>query len=134
MLKNRILFATAFLILIVVITCSFNFQSQSRQKLFLIEYTKGSAWNEAFEFSDQKFASHHSKHLRYLMTEKLVQFGARYADKGIIHLKASDISSANQIVLSDSSVINKIFRVSINELDVFYDGMQFKSNQKKNTN
>ena len=96
-------------------------QRIDKKLLFIVEYTKGSAWDEKKEFPEQKYANHHSTHLQNLRKQSVIQFGARYSDKGIIFIASKNLETAKQIICADSSVITNMFNVTINELSVFYD-------------
>lgn len=103
--------------------CSYKFESKIAEPpfLYIVEYSKGSKWDNTKEFDGQKFANHHSAHLQSLRKQGIIQFGARYSDKGIIFIAAMGMDNAKQIVNSDSAIINKMFTATINELSVFYD-------------
>lgn len=103
--------------------CSYKFESKIAEppSVYIVEYSKGSKWDNTKEFDGQKFAKYHSAHLQSLRKQGIIQFGARYSDKGIIFIAAMGMDNAKQIVNSDSAVINKMFTATINELNVFYD-------------
>lgn len=113
--------------------CSYKFESKIAEppSLYIVEYSKGSKWDNTKEFDGQKFANHHSAHLQSLRKEGIIQFGARYSDKGIIFIAAMGMDNAKQIVNSDSAIINKMFTVTINELSVFYDYKAEQTASKK---
>ena len=115
LLSNLIVFGT--------FLCSYKLESKSAEPptIYIVEYSKGSKWDNAKEFDGQKFANHHSSHLQSLRKQGIIQFGARYADKGIIFIAAMGLDNAKNIVTSDSAVIGKMFTATINELNVFYD-------------
>lgn len=112
--------------------CSYKFESKIAEPptIYIVEYSKGSKWDNAKEFDGQKFANHHSSHLQSLRKQGIIQFGARYADKGIVFIAAMGLDNAKHIVNSDSAVINKMFTVTINELNVFYE---YKTEQTAST-
>ena len=99
--------------------------------LFIVEYTKGSTWEADKDFSLQKYASEHSKHLETLRKQGIIHFGARYAEKGIVFIAAMSLENAKSIVNSDPAVINKMFVASINDLTVFYEYKTDYSKTKK---
>lgn len=102
---------------------SYKFEPKTAElpTLFIVEYSKGSKWDSKNNFSGQKYAAHHSSHLQSLRAQGIIQFGGRYADKGIIFIAAMGLDNAKHIVNSDSSIINKMFSATINELNVFYE-------------
>lgn len=111
------------LIFFGIFLCSYKFESKIAEppSLYIVEYSKGSKWDSTKEFDGQKFANHHSLHLQNLRKQKIIQFGARYSDKGIIFISAMSLENAKNIINSDSAVINKMFSTTINDLNVFYD-------------
>lgn len=103
--------------------CSYKFESKLAEPptIYIVEYSKGSSWDAKKEFNEQKYSNHHSDYLKNLRKQGIIQFGARYADKGIIFIAAMGMENAKHIVNSDSAVINKMFATTINELNVFYE-------------
>ena len=49
--------------------------------------------------------------------------GARYADKGMIVLRAASEAAARAEIEADPGVVAGIFTFDVNELRVFYPGM-----------
>lgn len=111
------------IIVFVLLFSSYKFESKTAEPptVFIVEYAKGSTWDNKKDFYSQKYGKHHSDHLQGLRKQGIIQFGARYADKGIVFIAAMGMDNAKQIVNSDSAVISKMFTVTINELNVFYD-------------
>jgi predicted enzyme related to lactoylglutathione lyase/uncharacterized protein YciI len=112
------------LIVFSIFFCSWKFEKKKTAEppsLYMVEYSKGSKWDEKKEFEEQKHSQQHSMHLQKLRKEGIIHFGGRYADKGIIFIAAMSLENAKQIVNSDSAVIGKIFNASVNDLDVFYE-------------
>ena len=124
LLCNLIIFGT--------FLCSYKFESKSAEPptVYIVEYSKGSNWDNKKEFDGQKFANHHSAHLQSLRKQGIIQFGARYSDKGIIFIAAMGLENAKHIVNSDSAVIGQMFTATINELNVFYE---YKTEQTTST-
>ena len=103
--------------------CSYKFESKTANPptVYIVEYNKGSTWDSQKEFEGQKFSKHHSDYLQGLRKQGIIQFGARYADKGIVFIAAMGLDNAKNIVNSDSAIIGKMFTATINELNVFYE-------------
>lgn len=98
--------------------------------LFIVTYTTGQSWDVAKPPNDQPYFKEHSANLGKLRKEGVITAGARYADKGIIFIKASSLQAAKEIIFADQAVANKLFNADVQKLNVFYDGCIEKS--KKN--
>lgn len=111
------------LIIFGAFLCSYKFESKIAEPptVYIVEYSKGSTWDEKKDFYTQKYGKHHSDYLQSLRKQGIIQFGARYADKGIVFIAAMGLDNAKHIVNSDSAVIGKMFTATINELNVFYE-------------
>lgn len=89
---------------------------------FVVLYTVGESWDTTMQFHQQKYFNEHSNFLSKLRKEKTIVAGGRYADTGMIILKAANEKTAYLIMDSDISVVNKIFKFELHPLDVFYAG------------
>ncbi|HEY0030645.1 MAG TPA: hypothetical protein VGC65_07800 [Bacteroidia bacterium] len=112
--------------------CSYKLGSKTAESptLYIVEYSKGSKWDNGKDFDAQKYAKHHSAHLQNLRMQGVIQFGARYSDKGIVFIESESLEKARQMVDSDSAIINKMFAATVNELNVFYEYKTEKSTAK----
>lgn len=90
--------------------------------VYLVTYTTGPVWDNAKQPYEQPFFKEHSANLSKLRKEGVITAGARYADKGIIFIKAKSMLAARELVLTDPAVINKLFVADIQKLSVFYEG------------
>lgn len=90
--------------------------------LYVVTYTTGSAWDKTKPPQDQPYFKDHSANLSKLRKEGVITAGARYADKGIIFLKAKSIIVARELILTDPAVMNKLFMADIQKASVFYEG------------
>ena len=121
------------IIFLGLLLSSYKFESAHAEPptIYIVEYSKGSSWDTKKEFNDQKYSKHHSDYLQSLRKQGVIQFGARYADKGIAFIAAMGMENAKHIVNSDSAVINKLFAISIHELNVFYEYNSEKTSSLK---
>lgn len=104
--------------------CSYKMESKTIANpptVYIVEYSKGSTWDSKKDFEAQKYSKHHSDYLQGLRKQGIIQFGARYADKGIVFISAMGLDNAKNIVNSDSAIIGKMFAATINELNLFYE-------------
>jgi hypothetical protein len=90
--------------------------------VYLVTYSTGPVWDNAKQPYEQPFFKEHSANLSRLRKEGVITAGARYADKGIIFIKAKTMLAARDFVLTDLAVINKLFVADIQKLSVFYEG------------
>ena len=119
---KRILLPTVILLLFCTVNLSAQKDAKDSSKFFVVLYTTGEAWDANKEFYDQAYFDDHSKFLGKLRKEKTIITGGRYADKGMLIIKASDEKAANKIMEEDVSVKNKTFKFELHELDIFYEG------------
>ncbi len=114
------------LFLLVITVCIASLVSAQAIKpadsVYLVTYTTGSLWDKAKQTNDQPFFKEHSATLSKLRKEGVITAGARYADKGIIFIKAESIRAARELILNDPAIVNKLFAADIQKLSVFYEG------------
>jgi uncharacterized protein YciI len=97
-------------------------QTAEAEKLFIVHFSTGENWRNDKPANEQKHFEHHSKNLQALRADNKLLLGARYADKGMIIIKAANEAEAMTFVARDSSVINKVFKVELHEFKPFYGG------------
>ena len=113
---------TIIVILFIALSHFVNAQTQPGDSLYIVTYTTGSAWDVSKKPNEQLYFKEHSANLSSLRKSGVIQFGARYAEKGIIIIKAATFQKAKEIIDADASVINKLFNAEVQKLNVFYDG------------
>lgn len=102
------------------VTFSSSAQTQPTDSLYIVTYTTGSAWDTSKKFNEQPYFKEHSANLSALRKAGTIKFGARYADKGIIFIKAATLQAAKDLVNADLGVINKLFNADVQKLSPFY--------------
>jgi uncharacterized protein YciI len=95
----------------------------SQEKLFLVVFSLGPAWDKSKPPPEQTAFREHGANLKRLRDEKRIAMGARYADKGMIVLRAPTEADARAELEADPGVQARIFTFEVNELRVFYPGM-----------
>lgn len=90
--------------------------------LFIVTYTTGPSWDVSKKPNEQAYFKEHSANLAKWRKEGIIQLGARYADKGIIILKAPSLAVAKELVLKDEGVLYKLFEADVQKFNVFYQG------------
>jgi len=101
-------------------------QPATGDSLYLVTYAVGSLWNQTKKPTEQPYFKEHSAFMSKLMKEGIATFGARYSDKGMIIIKASSRTAANEIIRSDVAVINNLFLADVQKLTVFYNSYTAK--------
>lgn len=110
------------LIIILAAVSVVSAQEIAKDSLYIVTYTTGASWDSSKGPGEQTFFKEHSQHLSSLRKEGVITMGARYADKGIIVIKAKSFSHAQEIVTSDQAIANQLFNTDIQKLSVFYPG------------
>ena len=96
--------------------------AQTVDSLYMVIYTTGKSWDLAKQPQEQTYFKEHSANLSALRKTGTIKVGARYADKGMIVIAASDIEAASKIINADVAIQNHLFDVTIDRLNIFYDG------------
>jgi uncharacterized protein YciI len=89
---------------------------------FIAIYTLGPAWQSGKPAHEQAYFKEHSANLQKLRAEKKILLGARYSDKGMIILSATDEKEARARLESDPMVANKVFNLELYPFHPFYKG------------
>lgn len=96
-------------------------RTETPTKLFAIQFTTGPAWNSPAEVKDPLFKQH-SDNLQRMRREGLVQFGARYGEKGLVVVHARDEAAVRAQVAQDPSVAAGLFVAEVHEFRPFFHG------------
>lgn len=96
--------------------------AQAADSLYIVTYTTGPSWDANKPPHEQLHFKDHSARLGQLRKEGIIRFGARYAEKGMIIISASTREAASEIIHNDQAVVNRLFEVDVQKLNIFYDG------------
>lgn len=91
-------------------------------KLFAVTFTTGPGWDASKPFNEQKFAKEHSANLARLRSESFAVLGGRYADKGLVIVRATDEAAVRAQLAQDPSLAAGTFQVTVDEYRPFYHG------------
>lgn len=91
-------------------------------KLYVVHFLTGPAWLADKPFQEQAHAAEHSQNLRRLRESGALLIGARYADKGMIVLRADSDAQARAEIEADPAIGAGVFRYEIAEFRPFYGG------------
>ena len=111
-----------FKLLVIISYSSAMAQDTPADSVFAVTYLTGKTWDIAKSPQDQSFFKEHSAHLGKLRKEGIIHVGMRFAEKGLIIIKASSLSGANELIRQDPAVIHQLFEVDVQRLNVFYEG------------
>jgi uncharacterized protein YciI len=112
----------AVVLLLLLFPLAAHAQNAAKESLYIVQFTTGDAWVKDKAPGDQRFFADHSANLRRLRSEGKLLIGARYADKGMIVLKAPSEQSVKEEIDKDPSVQNHVFNAAIHPFSAFYDG------------
>lgn len=90
--------------------------------LYAIEIKIGAAWDPNKAPQDQAHFREHSAHLKRLRDQGVLVMGARYADKGLVVLRAASESEAHLLMKDDPSMQAGVFTYELHPFRVFYSG------------
>jgi uncharacterized protein YciI len=88
--------------------------------LFIVNFETGPSWDKSRPPAEQPGFREHSANLNRLRKESRIVFGARYAEIGMIFLKADSLQAATAAIDADPGVRAGIFIYRIAPLNVFY--------------
>jgi uncharacterized protein YciI len=117
-MKKLLLLATA----ICTISLAAAQETKPADSLYIVTYTTGSLWDPSKQAHEQAYFKDHSANLGKLRKEGVITAGARYADKGIIFIKAKSMRAARDLIVTDPAVVNNVFAADIQKVSVFYEG------------
>ena len=95
-------------------------EAVSEEKLFVVHFSTGSAWDTTRSPSEQTSFAEHSANLGRLRSEGIILFGGRYDEFGIIILRAATLESARETIESDPGIKSDLFTFTISPISVFY--------------
>ena len=98
------------------------FAQDSPQRWFIVHLTLGAAWDKSKPPAQQPGFTEHSANLRALREAGRLAMGARYADKGLLVVRAVDADEARSLFAADPMVTGNLFALQVDELRVFYPG------------
>jgi len=109
-----------FIFFTILFSASVSAKDTEATKLFIVHFEKGASWDESLQPQMQTKFREHSLNLNLLRKEKVIVFGARYSDLGVIIIKAKSLSMAKSIIVIDPGVKSGIFNFRIEKLNIFY--------------
>jgi hypothetical protein len=92
--------------------------------LFVIHFETGPTWQQSLPPAAQPGFGEHSANMQRLRAAGAIVFGARYAQLGMIFLKADSLDAAKLVIEADPGVRAGTFIYRIAPLSVFYPWQQ----------
>ncbi len=91
-------------------------------KLFAVTFTTGPKWDAAKPPQAQAFFKEHSDHLARLRAEQHSVLGGRYADKGLLLVRAAAEADVRALLARDPSLAAGTFQATVDEYRPFQHG------------
>lgn len=98
--------------------------AEQADQMFIVNFALGENWDSNLAPSEQRNFQQHSTNLNRLRADGRIVFGARYADLGMIFLKAPSLESATSTLQADPGVIAGIFTFTVEPMNVFYPWLE----------
>ncbi|MDP3073320.1 MAG: nuclear transport factor 2 family protein [Opitutaceae bacterium] len=96
--------------------------SAAAEKLFAVTITTGPAWDAAKPAAEQAFFKEHSANLARLRAAGLSVIGGRFADKGLLLIRAADAAAVRAELTRDPSITAGVFQATVDEYRPFQHG------------
>ena len=96
--------------------------SQQPAQLFAVRFRPGSAWIDSKSASDQTGFAAHSANLQRLRREGSLVLGGRFADVGLIVVKAADPTAARVLFATDPTIGSDVFSIQIDPWSTIFAG------------
>ncbi len=91
-------------------------------KLFAVTLTTGPAWDATKSPNEQPHMPEHSANIARMRAAGLSVLGGRYADKGLILVRATDEAAVRAALASDPAIAGGTFKVTVDEYRPFQHG------------
>ena len=91
-------------------------------RLFAVELTRGPAWDTARPANEQPGFAEHSANIKRLTESQALVIGARYGEKGLLVVTATDEAAARAHFAPDPMVEKNIFRADVAAFSTFKHG------------
>lgn len=106
--------------LAVSLTLFASIASAQSPPMFVVHFETGPSWNKALPPTEQTAFNEHSANLSRLRKEGVITFGARYAQFGMIFVKADSVEAVRSMIDADPGVRAGIFVYRVDAMNVFY--------------
>jgi len=93
-----------------------------KEPLFAILFRTGPAWDSAKQPQEQAHFKEHSANLAALRKAGKIVTGGRYADVGLVVVRAADKDAAQALLAGDPSLAAGLFRAEVHPWMTLYEG------------
>jgi uncharacterized protein YciI len=105
-----------------LLTATFASAAAPAPKIYAVTFTTGPNWDATKPAAEQKFMREHSANLARLRTAGISILGGRYADKGLLLVRASDEAAVRAELAQDPSLAAGTFQAAVDEYQPFQHG------------
>jgi len=95
---------------------------QSRDRTIALVFTTGPGWDASKAPNAQAQFGSHSNNLRRLQEAGVIVAGGRFAQYGLILVRAPGVDSARAMLVPDSSIVVGTFKVEVSPWSTIYEG------------
>jgi len=96
--------------------------SGGKYQYFVVQYTTGYGWDQQKKPGDQMFFKDHSALMQKLRKEGTTLIGGRYADIGLLIMKAVSLDDLKTTLAVDPSVEHGTMKFEVHPLSIFFGG------------
>lgn len=96
--------------------------SPAPHKLFAVLFRTGPAWDQAKPPNQQPFFKEHSQNLSKLRKAESIVLGGRYADVGLVVIRAKDEDEVRALLAGDPSLAAGVFKADVHPWSTIYEG------------
>jgi uncharacterized protein YciI len=91
-------------------------------RLFAVVFRTGPAWDAAKPPREQRHFKDHSENIAALKAEGRLALGGRFADVGLLLVRAASQAEADSLVARDPSVAAGVFKAEVHPWSTFAEG------------
>jgi uncharacterized protein YciI len=95
---------------------------QTAARLFAVRFRPGAAWDAAKPPNQQTGFAAHSANLQRLRKDGSILLGGRFAEYGLIVIRAADEAAAKAMFVSDETLAAGLFVMQIDPWSTIFDG------------
>jgi uncharacterized protein YciI len=92
------------------------------EKLFAVLFRTGPAWDKAKPPNEQAFFKEHSANLAELRKAGRIVTGGRYADVGLVVVKAASLEAAKALLAGDPTIGAGVFEAQVHPWATLFEG------------
>lgn len=91
-------------------------------KLFAVLFRTGPAWDAAKPPGEQAHFREHSRNLAEMRKAEKIVLGGRYADVGLVVVRAADEMEVRALLANDPSLAAGVFKADVHPWSTIYEG------------